>query len=106
MNAIDFPDILKELHDDTKLCFGRHNFETYGAALEWWLTEDYDIREAEAGSAGISILSTDIAWLISLFGPDAIVDERIKSLKKTLAAKKAVLAMPVSRRRPRRPKKQ
>ena len=109
--------IKSEIHDVTRQCFTRHKFETWGDALKWLREEDYDILQQEAGSLGRSKLSTEIQWLISLFGPTEKVDwdivriQKVPPLEKTPATPDtdpASLTEPVKntqtapRRKPRR----
>lgn len=73
---------IKEIHDRVRQCFTRHKFKVFGAALDWWLKEDYEIKNLEAGEQGISKFSTDILWLVSLFGPKEAVDYKFMEIRK------------------------
>jgi len=74
--------IKKEIHDITKQCFSRHKFKTWGDALNWLHTAGHEIVEQEAGSIGQSKLSTEILWLIGIFGPNEKVNWDIVGMKK------------------------
>ena len=79
---------VSQLHDRVRQCFSRHKFKTFGDALGWWQTEEFETREMEAGEQGMSEFSTDILWLTSLLGPTAEIDYKIMGARKVPALKR------------------
>lgn len=75
------PEAARELHNRVRECFTRHNFKTFGKALQWWHNTDHDILTSEAGECGLAQFSNDILWLISMFGPTAMVEKPIYAQK-------------------------
>jgi len=73
---------IKEIHDRVRQCFTRHKFKIYGDALKWWHKADFETQKLEAGEQGISKFSTDILWIISLFGPKEPVDYKVMKIRK------------------------
>lgn len=73
----------QELHDQVRQCLTRHKFKTFGDIMEWWHQAPYEERVAEAGTQGISKFSTDLMWIIGIFGPQEKID------RKRLGARKA-----------------
>lgn len=84
---------VKELHDRVRQCLTRHKFKTFGDIMTWWHNEEFEICEMEAGEQGMSKFSTDLMWLIGLFGPNAQIDHKIMGAKKVPALKKVKILM-------------
>ncbi len=97
--------IKSEIADETRQCFTRHKFKTWGDALKWMHEEEFEKLEQEAGSLGYSKLSTEILWLILLFGPNEKVDwdiVKIRSVPSLARILEKEEKKPTLRRRPRR----
>lgn len=76
-------EIQDELHETIKQFFDKHReFKTYGDALDWMHKSDFDTVKNEVGSLGLSKFSTEILWLISVKGPNAIIDFDLMATKK------------------------
>lgn len=73
---------IQEIHDRVRQCFTRHKFVTFGDALDWWHKAKYETQKLEAGEQGMSKFSTDILWLISIFGPKKPVDYEVMATRK------------------------
>ena len=99
-----------EVHDRVRQCFVRHKFTTFGDALSWWHDIPYETQQLEIGEVEISQFSTDILWLISIFGPKESVDyqafknQRITALKPVAVHNPEDIEKPVSSKssRPKR----
>lgn len=73
---------IRDIHDRVRQCFTRHKFKLFGDALSWLHRADYEIKKLEAGEQGMSKFSTDILWLVSLFGPKEAVDYKAIGVRK------------------------
>ena len=73
---------IQEIHGRVRQCFTRHRFTTFGDAILWLHKTEYETQKLEAGEQGISKFSTDILWLISLFGPKEPVDYSVMATRK------------------------
>lgn len=89
---MDQREAIREIHDRVRQCFTRHRFGTFGNALVWWHEIDYETQKLEAGEQGMSKFSTDILWLISLFGPKQSVDYKIMATRKVPTLKSVAVA--------------
>ena len=78
---------IKEIHERVRQCFTRHKFLLYGEVLSWWHEIPYETQKLEAGEQGMSKFTTDILWLLSIFGPKEPVDYKVMATRKVPALK-------------------
>lgn len=76
-----------EIHDRVRQCFTRHKFIVYGDILSWWHETSYETQKLEAGEQGMSKFTTDILWLVSIFGPKESVDYKVMATRKVPSLK-------------------
>lgn len=75
-------EIKSEVSETVKEWFVHHQFKTYGEAVEWWHTTDYDTVIEAVGALGRSQFGTELMWLTGMFGPQEKVDYEMLKLKK------------------------
>lgn len=76
---MDLQEIKNKLREPTKLFLLKHRaeFKTYGDALKWLHSASYAEIKEEGKMLGQSEFTTDILWLIVLFGPLATIDDDV-----------------------------
>lgn len=83
MDEINKSEIKSEISDVVKEWFAANQFQTYGDAMAWWISADYDTLMAVVGDEeGRSKFGTEVMWLTGTFGPLEKVDHEMLKPKR------------------------